>query len=157
MKSWDAAAPWRRVDFVAMALGNAAGLFAVLAAYAGASHESSSSQQIGWLNLGAAGLIVVTAANAGWLLAGRRSCWRLRHALLPAVPHGEWPMGHFPGGQTMQAGLPVAAPAMTWYHSPSCRMVAGKAVAQATEVEHQAAGRRPCGLCLPAVSEARRP
>src|SRR5260370_21145790 len=109
-----------------MTLGNLAGLAVVMAAYAGASHEPSSSRQIGWLDLGIAGLIVVTAANAGWLLAGRRSCWRLRAGLLPANPGGVWPMGLSPAGQPPPAGLPGAAPVMTLYHSPSWRMIAGE-------------------------------
>jgi hypothetical protein len=155
MSTADRAAPWRPVDRLAVTLGNLAGGLTMLAAYSGASHEATADTQIGWVNLGIAGLLVVAVANTGWLLAGRRACWRLRHDLLPAEPGAAWPAA----GTTQPAvgiapGLPVAAPAMTWYHTPDCQMVAGKDVAPSTEADHEGAGRRPCGLCLPAQAQA---
>jgi hypothetical protein len=147
----DPAALWRPVDRLAVGLGNLAGALVMLAAYAGASHEAAADRQIGWVDLGIAGLLVVAVANTGWLLAGRRACWRLRHAVLPVEPGAAWPAAGTTAPPAAKAcGLPVAASAMTWYHSPACQMVAGKHVAASTEADHQAAGRRPCALCLPA-------
>ena len=171
MTSGDRDALWRPADRVAVGLGNVAGAAVMMAAYAGASHQAIADRQIGWVNLGIAGLLVVTVANTGWLLAGRRACWRLRHALLPARPGAAWPSARaalapaasgaglpsivgtasLPPGA---AGLPVAAAAMTWYHSPGCRMVAGKEVSPSPLAEHLARGRRPCAICLPADDEA---
>ena len=145
---------WRPIDAVALALGNAAGLLVVLAAWAGASHEVVVDRQVGWVDLGIAGLLVIAVADTLWLLAARRACWRLRHALLPAAPGLPWPAagGHHPTAP-VRAALLVAGPAMTWYHAAGCRMVAGKAVSPAAEAEHRAAGRRPCAVCLPDGAE----
>jgi len=154
----DRMAPWRPVDRFAVGLGNLAGGLVMLAAYTGASHEAVADRQIGWVDLGIAGLIVVAVANTGWLLAGRRACWRLRHAVLPVEPGAAWPAaGTTPPAVGKASGLPVAAPVMTWYHAPTCQMVAGKDVAPATEADHEGAGRRPCGLCLPAEPQASQP
>lgn len=145
---------WRGADRLAVALGNLAGGSAIAAAYAGAGHESVADRQIGWVNLGIAGLLVVAVANTGWLLAGRRTCWRLRHALLPAEPGLAWPEAiASPPSAAGASRLPVAAAAMTWYHSPDCHMVTGKDVAPAPAADHRAAGRRPCAVCLPAEPE----
>jgi hypothetical protein len=158
MSTADRAAPWRPVDRLAVAHGNLAGGLTMLAAYAGTSHEATADRQIGWVNLGIAGLLVVAVANTGWLLAGRRACWWLRHDVLPAEPGAAWPAAVTTSPAAGKAsGLPVAAPAMTWYHDPTCQMVAGKDVAPSTEEEHQGAGRRPCGLCLPAEPQASQP
>ena len=157
----DRSALWRPLDRAAVVLGNFAGLATLLAAYAGASHEAVPDKQIGWVELGIAGLLVVAVANAGWLLAGRRACWRLRHAVLPAEPGAAWPAATQPGapqpGRVPRAGELVAGAVMTWYHSPSCRMVAGKDVTAATEAEHRSSGRRPCGVCLPDSAPPRGP
>jgi hypothetical protein len=152
----DRTAPWRPIDRVAVVLGNLAGVAAILAAYAGGSHEATADRQVGWVNVGIAGLMIVAVANAGWLLAGRRACWRLRHNLLPAEPGAAaWPAtGDVPApARSLPRDTFLAAAAMTWYHAAECRMVAGKDVAPASEAEHRAAGRRPCAVCLPASTE----
>jgi hypothetical protein len=159
---------WRPLDRAAVALGNFAGLALVVAAYAGAGHEVTADRQTGWVELGIAGLLVVAVANTGWLLAGRRACWRLRHSLLPAGPGMAWPTVAEPGSGTpgraapgpalpttllagtAQRGELVAGAVMTWYHAPTCPMAAGREVVAAGEAEHRAQGRRPCGICLPA-------
>jgi hypothetical protein len=171
---------WRPIDRAAVAIGNAAGLLVILAAGKGAGHEVLTDRQIGWVDLGIAGLIIIAVANAGWLLAGRRACWRLRHSLLPAERGLPWPPPAAldaaapsssvagPAGSASHAALAsaagsaaspssfVASAAMTWFHSADCRMAAGKAVFPASEAEHRAAGRRPCAVCLPfpAAAEA---
>jgi hypothetical protein len=160
MRNEDRAALWRPVDRAAVALGNLAGLAAMLAAFAGASHEATPDRQIGWVDLGLAGLIVVAVANTAWLLAGRRACWRLRHAVLPAAPGAAWPAGNTatrPVAAAPASGLLVAAAAMTWYHAPNCPMVAGKDVAAYSEADHRNHGRRPCGVCLPPSSGGAQP
>ena len=154
---------WRPIDLAAVVIGNATGLVVILAARAGAGHEVVTDRQIGWVNLGIAGLLIITAANTAWLLAGRRACWRLRHGLLPAERGWPWPAATaapvVAGGIAAAPGrvqLLVASEAMTWFHSPGCRMVAGKDVAAGSEADHRAAGRRPCAICLPA-GETERP
>jgi hypothetical protein len=148
---------WRPVDVVAVGLGNAAGLVVILAAWAGAGHEIVPDRQVGWVDLGIAGLLVITVADTLWLLAGRRACWRLRHALLPAERGLPWPGGAALSGPPAAAAATalVASDTMTWYHAGHCAMVAGKPVAAASEAEHRSAGRRPCAACLP--PEAERP
>jgi hypothetical protein len=141
---------WRPIDLAAVVIGNATGLVVILAAWTGAGHEVVTDRQIGWVNLGIAGLVIITVANTGWLLAGRRACWRLRHGLLPAERGLPWP------GQPRAVAAPsaalarfVASEAMTWFHAPDCRMVAGKDLISGSEAEHSAVGRRPCAICLP--------
>jgi hypothetical protein len=140
--------PWQFGDLFGVALGNLAGLAAIVAGYVGASHEAVARQQVSWVNLGVVGLVLVSAANGGWLLAGRRACGRLRHALLPVEAGAPWPGERAVQARSVASTL-VAAPAMTWYHRPDCHMVAGKDVSAAGRPEHQAAGRRPCGVCRP--------
>src|SRR6266850_4661245 len=89
---------WRPVDLAAVAIGNAAGLAVILAAWAGAGHEVVTDRQIGWVDLGIAGLVIIAVANGGWLLAGRRACWRLRHSLLPAERGLPWPVSRVVAG-----------------------------------------------------------
>jgi hypothetical protein len=163
---------WRPIDLAAVAIGNATGLVVILAAWAGAGHEVVTDRQIGWVDLGIAGLIIITVANTGWLLAGRRACWRLRHSLLPAERGLPWPASSpvvAPGGapHTLPIGAAetaahttprfVASAAMTWFHGPDCRMAAGKHLVTASEAEHRAAGRRPCAICLPNGGETEQP
>jgi hypothetical protein len=141
--------PWRFGDVFGLALGNVTGLAAIVAAYIGASHEAVVREQVPWVNLGLVGLVLASAANGGWLLAGRRACGRLRYRLLPRETGAPWPgavSGQAPSGPTATL---VASPAMTWYHRPDCQMVAGKNVSAAGRTEHEAAGRRPCGVCRP--------
>jgi hypothetical protein len=161
---------WRPIDLASVAIGNAAGLLVILAAWTGAGHEVVADHQIGWVDLGIAGLVIITVANAGWLLAGRRACWRLRHSLLPAERGLPWPTSPTAaaGGAARHAapvdaparGAPhpqapfVASGAMTWFHAPDCRMAAGKDLFTAGEAEHRAAGRRPCAICLPSAAPA---
>jgi hypothetical protein len=171
---------WRPIDLAAVAIGNAAGLAVILAAWTGAGHEVVTDRQIGWVDLGIAGLVIIAMANAGWLLAGRRACWRLRHSLLPAERGLPWPASSFVGARaaaldtspiqaaagaaahtppnlvTSGAAAPafVASRAMTWFHAPDCRMAAGKNLPAAGEAEHRAAGRRPCAVCLPSAATA---
>jgi hypothetical protein len=142
--------PWRFGDAFGLALGNATGLAAIVAASVGASHEAAVRDQIPWVNLGLVGLVVTSAANGGWLLAGRRACGRLRYRLLPAEAGAPWPGA--PAAQVTAArptATLVAAPAMTWYHRPDCQMVEDKDVIAARRADHEAAGRRPCGVCRP--------
>ena len=149
---------WRPIDLAAVAVGNAAGLAVILAAWTGAGHEVVTDRQIGWVDLGIAGLVIIAVANAGWLLAGRRACWRLRHSLLPAERGLPWPVSPVvaASGTAMHTAPErfVASAAMTWFHAPDCRMAAGKNLPAGSEAEHRAAGRRPCAVCLPAAAAA---
>jgi hypothetical protein len=143
---------WRPVDLVAVGIGNATGLVVILAAWAGAGHEVVTGRQIGWVNLGIAGLVIITVANTLWLLAGRRACWRLRHQTLPAERGLPWPVETRAEPHAAAVRL-VASGTMTWFHTTECRMAAGKDTRPATEAEHRAVGRRPCVICLGADGE----
>src|SRR5258706_12078602 len=148
---------WRPIDLASVTIGNATGLLVILAAWTGAGHEVVTDRQIGWVDLGIAGLVIIAVANAGWLLAGRRACWRLRHSLLPAERGLPWPASPAvaaPGAATPTTPRFVASEAMTWFHAPDCRMAAGKNLPAASEAEHRAARRRPCAVCLPSAAAA---
>lgn len=141
-------APWQVGDVMALTLGTALGLAALVVAWVGASGEATTTRQLGWVALGSAGIIVAGFGNAVWLLAGRRAVGRRRiegvvepaRALLADRRRPELAAG--------PATL-VAGPSMTHYHRADCVLVVGKRVRAASVEEHAGAGRKPCGVCAP--------
>ncbi|HVW33381.1 MAG TPA: hypothetical protein VHL53_12640, partial [Acidimicrobiia bacterium] len=106
-------------------------------AWLNASDRLRLEQQLGALNLGAAGVVVAGLANAAWLVAGRR---RVNDAIveLTSAP---------PPAQPAPAAPPVAG---TWVtvpgtgrrrHRPDCPLVAGKATGPAPTAAPV------CGVC----------
>jgi len=124
------------------------GAAAMAVSWIGATRSLVVADQTGWAIAGVAGTAAVLMAALLWILAARRMVERrLGHVLArldvsPAVA----PEGADRGG----AGVVlVAAPAMTHFHRPACPLAAGKALSTANRAEHEAAGRRPCGVCRP--------
>jgi hypothetical protein len=137
--------PWTRRNLIGFAVSTALGAGLLSASYLGVSAEAHLKEQVLFLDLGIAGLLVGTVGGVRWLAAVVKAV-RVRKAA--AVEGVRWRFGSVgttgPGG--LAEGL-VAAPRMTRYHRPGCSLVAGKDVAAATLAEHSAAGRRPCGMC----------
>ncbi len=126
----------------------AAGLAGLLVAYYGASGTTEVGDQVVWVNVGAAGLLLSGAGIVAFLAAGRRAVGRRRLALFGDVPGAGAVDVTDEHGARSDAGTLVAAPAMTRYHRHGCAFTEGRSVAAASRSEHERAGRRPCGVCL---------
>ena len=137
--------PWSRRNVTGFAVTAALGATLLGASYLGVSSEVQLKDQVPFLDLGIAGLLVATAGGVGRLAAGMKAV-RLRKAAVVALV--KW---RFDSVETTgQAGPSndfVAAARMTRYHRPNCSLVGGKDVSAATLADHAAAGRRPCGVC----------
>jgi hypothetical protein len=145
--------PWRLPNLLLLTTTTTVGLLLVLVAWAGASGSVQIDTQVRWVNVGTAGVIVLGCGNVLWFLSGRRAVGELRRLvtsrLRPAV-HGH---ADSVAADAAPAGVLVATQKMSRYHLAACPLAAGKAAVPATEAAHRAAGRRPCGVCLP--SDAR--
>jgi hypothetical protein len=138
----------------------ALGGVAVLLAWAGSSSTPVVGRQAAWGAVGVAGTFGVAAASVLWVVTLRgavaRRATELRTAILLGkdVRIGAGPVtaGH-PVPRAPGSGEPVAAlvatATMVRYHRPDCRLAAGKGVEPAERVEHERAGRAPCGVCRP--------
>jgi hypothetical protein len=103
-----------------------------------------------WLNLGI-GAVLVSGAVNGLFLMGARRAVTLRRALLFRTASLANPISPGPvaAGGPQRAPKFAAGPAMTRYHRPTCALAAGKPVELERRSDHEAAGRRPCGICRP--------
>jgi hypothetical protein len=98
------------------------------------------------------GLLIALWGHVVWILRGRQAIGERRLRFLPDVVETASP-GAVPGtapGTTPGMPLLVAGAGLRRYHHPSCPLAAGRDWDAATEAEHASAGRRPCGVCIPA-------
>jgi hypothetical protein len=156
--------PWRAGHVVVTSAGVGLGAVGVLVSWWAVSRTARLSSQIGWMNLGAAGLMVVGATLAMWVLAGRRAIGQ-RQARLEAALDGvvarrrvrPVPVTKAAAGRraaVVEATGDDAPPerwvwarGMTRYHREGCQLVQGKQVRIASLGVHERSGRRPCGMC----------
>jgi len=108
--------------------------------------------QVSWAVLSVGGVTAVALATVTLVLAARRSVEERLRFVLAAVEENDrpasWPV-------TVEVvGTLVAAEGMARYHLASCRLARGKPVRGMDRRAHEAAGRRPCGVCLRATSAA---
>ncbi len=125
--------------------------------------DVSLNQQIGPMDAAVAGLVVSGFGNATWLLRGRRAIGERRRALLPdpvaQVQRARMNRGQSPapvvGGlssatRVFEVETFLAGPDMERYHRATCALAAGRVGwTTMTRQEHDAAGRKPCGVCQP--------
>ena len=143
-----AAEPWQRRNHIGFALCTALGAGLLAASYFGVAAEVQLKDQVFFVDLGIAGVLVGTVGGVRWLAAGLRAV-RVRKAAAVALVRSRF----VPAQTAVTAGSAgsaeglVTAARMTRYHRPGCPLVAGKDVSAATSAEHSAAGRRPCGVC----------
>jgi hypothetical protein len=119
-------------------------------AWSKASSEPLARAHEPWLNLGIGAVLVSGAVNGVFLMAARRAvadrrAELYRTACLTVPPPTR--LGPMVGPQRSPEF--AAGPAMTRYHHPTCALAAGKTVRLVPRCEHEAAGRRPCGICRP--------
>ncbi len=123
------------------------------------------SQQVGPTDAAIAGLLLAGVGNVAWLLHGRRALGERRRALLPDVTLDSLDRAapvatrrrQGPATETMtsvpsasEEALFVAGEGMERFHRADCVLAAGRTGWSALpRHEHEAAGRRPCGVCRP--------
>ena len=139
------AEPWNRRNLIGFAVSTALGAGLLGASYLGVSAEVHLKDQVLFLDLGIAGLLVGAVGGVRWLAAVVKAV-RVRKAAAVALVRSRFAPARTTGPAGSPEGL-VAAERMTRYHRPGCSLVAGKDVTAATLAEHSAAGRRPCGMC----------
>jgi hypothetical protein len=144
---------WRAEDLLRWGLTVGLGGIVVAVSWYVCAGDVSFSRQIGPTDAAVAGLLLAGIGNVGWLLRGRRIVGERRRTLLPDVParldevrvrrvdvlHGEeaW-------------ALYVAGDGMERFHCRDCMLASGRTDWKTmTRAEHEAAGRRPCGVCRP--------
>lgn len=118
-------------------------------AWSNASSEQLARDHEQWLNLGIGAVLFSGAANGLFLMGARRAVAIRRAALYRTACLAAPPPT--PSGSTGPQRAPkfAAGPLMTRYHRPTCELAAGKPVALEPRRDHEAAGRRPCGICRP--------
>jgi hypothetical protein len=133
-------------------------LCAVGFAWFATSGESVLDDQVGWVAVAAAAVMLAGAVSGAWLLAGRRAVGlRTRHAVpLPAEGALADVVDLRMKAQVISAPVAevdladlVAAPGMRYFHRADCTLASGKAVAPAERAAHLRQGRNPCEVCQP--------
>ncbi len=104
--------------------------------------------QIHRIDLAVVGLLIGMVGGGLFLLRGMRAV-AARKATVRALAQRRV-AARAAGTPALAAsgGELVAGPGMTRYHRAGCSLVTGKTFAAASRVEHEQAGRRPCGVCL---------
>jgi hypothetical protein len=102
--------------------------------------------QVAWAVLSVAGTTAVGLVTVLLVLAGRRAVELRLRGVLDAVAENRQPRARAVASDT--AAALVAAAGMARYHRPSCRLAQGKPIRPSARAAHEAAGRRPCGVCL---------
>jgi len=140
-----APSPWSARQRLVLVVLLALGAIGLIAGYTGTSGTLQVSDQVVWLNVAGAALLVSGAGIILFLTAGRREIGRRRLGLFGDVVDEVAPAGLT---DARSAGDLVAAATMTRYHRADCSFVEGKTVVAAPATGHEQAGRRPCGVCL---------
>jgi hypothetical protein len=125
------------------------GTLAVAVSWVASARTVRVGHQADWAIVGVAGSAAIVLAALLWVLAARRTVEQRLGDVLARLDAG--------AARPLTAGGPatgadtrlVASPAMAHYHRPGCPLSAGKPVAVASRRDHEAAGRRPCGVCRP--------
>ena len=146
-----AAEPWGARDLIQFVALSVASLALLAAGWFGAGGEALLEDQVPFLNVAVAGLLVGAAGGGLWVIAGIRAVRSRKAAvkLLVAARAG----GRTAGAAPVPSDMFVAGAAMTRFHRPECSLVVGKELTSATRADHQQAGRRACGMCSPASEQ----
>jgi hypothetical protein len=148
--------PWNRTQFAGLVGGNVLAVALAFVGWVRASSEGRAGDQIVWLNVSFAGVVVALGVNGFFLARGRQTV-RLATpvALAGTRRSGAAPVPSSNGsGPIRSAGAPrpgrfVAVAGLNRYHRHHCALVSGKAVEEAMADSFAAAGRIPCEVCEP--------
>lgn len=141
-----------KVEWRLLVAGQVLGLALLLVGWVQASGELQPKGQIRWLNLGVAGATIAVAAGVRVVARARQAVAAHRQVVVGAVRRSNLrsvrviELHSHPVADGDDA---VSSAAMTRYHRAGCLLAAGKPVAPASRRSHEAAGRRPCGVCTP--------
>ena len=140
-----AAEPWGSRELVQFVALSVASLVLLAAGWFGTGGEALLEDQVPFLNVAVAGLLVGAAGGGLWVIAGIRAV-RTRKAAVKVLVAARAD-GPTAGAVPVRSDMFVAGAAMTRFHRPGCSLVAGKELAAATRADHEQAGRRACGMC----------
>ena len=134
--------PWTSRARTSAAAGLVAGAVLVAGGAAGAASEEALADQIAWINVGVAGVIVGGATVLLWLLAGRRAVTAARNQVVVVYAATLDPAR---AGEVVGPPLAerVTVEGSTWYHRPECLLVLGKAMVEVRRTD----GLTPCRIC----------
>ena len=141
-----APSPWNAKQRLLLCALLAVGVIGLGAGYTGTSGTLRVSDQVVWVNIGGAALLVSGFGIALFLAAGRREIGRRRLGLFGDVLEGDGVSAIVVDG--LSGDELLSAPTMTKYHRADCPFIEGKTVTAAPAEAHQSAGRLPCGVCL---------
>ena len=138
------ASPWDRQAVVRWTATVAFGATTSALAWWLAADRLEFDDQIPYASLGVAGLLLAGYAHLSWLLQGRRAVGLRRLFLLgdPAVRRSA-------EVTALRSGGPIfhAVDGRARYHRPGCPLLEGRATVSGSRALHEAAERRPCGVC----------
>ena len=141
-------APMLPVRAVRFCFGLAAlGWLAMVLGWYQAAGRLRVEDQVAWAVLSVAGTTAVGLVTVLLVLAGRQAVEQRLRRVLDAVAE-ECGSTAVRGVASDAAAALVATDGMARYHRPSCRLAQGKPVRPSERAAHEAAGRRPCGICL---------
>jgi len=135
-------APWTPRMLALSVAAMAVGVVLVVVAWIGASRESALAKQVVWVNTGVVGCAIAAAAQASWLLQGRRAVGVLRQQVLPDRQSGR--RAAAPAVARASAAF-VALTGSERYHRVECLLVGGKDAVTIDRFD----GLRPCEVCRP--------
>lgn len=141
------ALPGGRVFAWGLKLLSAGGVVAIAIAWLRASDTVRVEQQTEWAPLGLAGVSAVSLALLLSVVVARQAVALRVHRLAPSVEVWTGPVETEDENRRGDLGPLVAAGNMARFHRGSCPLVAGKPVTTGSRNDHEAVGRRPCGVC----------
>ena len=159
--------PWSSREFAAIVAGNALAILLATVGWWYTSDEPRAEEQIGWLNLSLAGVVVAIGVNTVFLARGRQTIRVATTVVLAEAPspgsvmsptlsangHGRsepfMPASSGSANGHLRQDRLVSVAGTQRYHSPTCALVTGKAVEQNTAEAFFATGRHPCEVCAP--------
>jgi hypothetical protein len=155
----EGAEPWGRSGLVVLAVLLVLGVAGITVGWAGAGGKATLDDQRGWLGLAIAALILTGFVMAGWLLVGMRRIALLRAPVVAEVRRRKRAeLAARPRVVRVEVDPPsgfAVLPGTRRYHRPDCLLLTGKDVAFGPIADHEADGRLPCGVCLPAEAGRR--
>ena len=145
-----APAPWHTGHRLSLALLSLLGLGGIALSWWMVGGTAQTATQQAWLDVSVVALLVAAAADAQYLLTGRRAVRRRERELtLRVAALAAGPASIVDSSADPDTGAVVTSARMSRYHSGDCLLVRGKTVGRCSVAENRLAGRRPCGVCTP--------
>lgn len=136
------ATPWTARARTATAAGLLVGAALVVVGALGAASEERVPDEVVWLNVGVAGVVVGGATVLGWLLALRRAVTAARNQVI-ALYAADLDTSGAVVERGLLLGRQVTVAGSSWHHQPDCLLTAGKPLLEVGA----GAGLTPCPVC----------